>query len=959
MFRLDTYRLIKKTFRRFLSLTLIVLIGSGFMMGLMSDPFIMRESVDAFNDENRLQDIQIYSQYGFCFDDYIALKKNPQVEEIFPSKMIDTLCTDRNGQGFVARICEVNRTVNLITLTEGRMPENDYECVVLDSVVPSLSFMVGEWISFSGDSIDEQLKHRDFLIVGKVVTPEYISKVMGSSLYKNQDLDAVVYANNANFISEYYTSIFLTVKGSSDPLSYTSRYENYVKDNSDEINNTAYAQQNVLKDRIKDTMSLKLQEARELFEEEKRKGQEELSKAEAQLNEANIQIIAYETELRSLQMVINQLKGVVEDHEEEIQDGINETNYYLEEYDIDPGLVHSHQVQEYLKQALEEAKKNYNKLYYSLNYAKAQYEEGIKEYTEGVLKFNDEIAKGEAELRKAQQDLDELPKAQWTILYRDGHYSSYMYDNTCRQMTAIGIALPMIFFLVAALVCLTTMKRLVDEQRGQIGIFVALGFNKRAIIGKYVSYALLATFIGCFLGILLGQVLFPTVIYHTWRLMYDLPEIKLSFPIQYVLLCVLSFSLLMSLVTAYVVNSVLKEKPASLMRPKAPKSAKAILLEKIPLIWDRLSFTSKITARNLFRYKSRFLMTVIGVAGCTGLLLIGWGIKDSISDIVRIQFSEIFHYGYQIYLEDSHHTEENIEILKENFDNEEAVAFMTYTTKVYLSNDDDTANMIVMDPRDAFVVLDLKKTDKTTPIRLNSDGVIVSEKFARNHHIRKGDYITLESRNGIKAEVRVAEICEMYFQHYIFMSSAVYENVFEEPIDCRTIAVSTSDPETLKKDAEQLEGFVSIVDFSGMISTFQTMIEALDLIIAVIIITAGSLAFVVLMNITQVNISERVREIATLKVLGFNHTEIDLYIFKEILLLTLIGSLIGLPLGVVEHHFIMNVINMDMIMFGMNVKVPSFLYAFVITFLFTGIVLLYMRKPLKKIDMVESLKSVE
>ena len=959
MFRLDTYRLIKKTFRRFLSLTLIVLIGSGFMMGLMSDPFIMRESVDAFNDENRLQDIQIYSQYGFCFDDYIALKKNPQVEEIFPSKMIDTLCTDRNGQGFVARICEINRTVNLVTLTEGRMPENDYECVVLDSVVPSLSFTIGEWISFSGDTIDDQLKHRDFLIVGKVITPEYISKVMGSSLYKNQDLDAVVYVNNANFISEYYTSIFLTVKGASRPLSYTQRYEDYVKDNSDDINNTAYSQQNVLKDRIKDTMSLKLEEARKLFEEEKLKGQEELSEAESQLNEANIQIIAYETELRSLQMVINQLKGVVEDHKEEIQDGINETNYYLEEYDIDPGLVHSHQVQEYMKQALEEAKKNYNRLYYSLNYAKGQYEEGLKAYTEAVLTYNDEIAKGEAQLRKAQQDLDELPKAQWTILYRDGHYSSYMYDNTCKQMTAIGIALPLIFFLVAALVCLTTMKRLVDEQRGQIGIFVALGFNKRSIIGKYVSYALLATFIGCFLGIVLGQLLFPTVIYHTWRLMYDLPEIRLSFPIPYVLLCVLSFSLLMSLVTAHVVRTNLNEKPASLMRPKAPKSAKAILLEKIPLIWDRLSFTSKITARNIFRYKSRFLMTVIGVAGCTGLLLIGWGIKDSISDIVRIQFGEIFHYGYQIYLEDSHHTEENIEILKDNFDNEEAVAFMTYTTKVYLSNDDDTANMIVMDPRDAYVVLDLKKTDKQTPIRLNSDGVIVSEKFAKNHRIRKGDYITLESRNGIKAEVRVAEICEMYFQHYIFMSSAVYENIFEEAVDCRTIAVSTKDPETLKTDAELLEGFVSIVDFSGMISTFQTMIEALDLIIAVIIITAGSLAFVVLMNITQVNISERIREIATLKVLGFNHSEIDLYIFKEILLLTLIGSLIGLPLGVIEHHFIMNVINMDMIMFGMNIKLPSFLFAFTITFIFTGIVLLYMRKPLKKINMVESLKSVE
>jgi putative ABC transport system permease protein len=339
--------------------------------------------------------------------------------------------------------------------------------------------------------------------------------------------------------------------------------------------------------------------------------------------------------------------------------------------------------------------------------------------------------------------------------------------------------------------------------------------------------------------------------------------------------------------------------------------------------------------------------------------VIGWGIKDSISDIVRIQFSEIFHYDNQIYLENSHHIDENIEILKDNFDNEEAVAFMTYTTKVYLNNDDDTANMIVMDPRDAYVILDLRETDKETPIRLNSEGVIVSEKFARNNRIKKGDFITLESINGLKAEVRVANICEMYFQHYIFMSSSVYEHLFEEEPDFTVIAVKTSDPETLRRDAEDLEGFVSIVDFSGMISSFDTMIKALDLIIAVIIVTAGSLAFVVLMNITQVNISERIREIATFKVLGFNNREIDLYIFKEILLLTLIGSLLGLPLGVLEHHFIMNVINMEMIMFGMNISLRSFAYAFAITFVFTGIVLLYMRRPLKKVDMVESLKSVE
>ena len=465
--------------------------------------------------------------------------------------------------------------------------------------------------------------------------------------------------------------------------------------------------------------------------------------------------------------------------------------------------------------------------------------------------------------------------------------------------------------------------------------------------------------IGGVAGILLGQLIFPTVIYKTWRLMYDLPKMEISYPVIYVTVCLLSFLSLMCIVTAYVVGKTLKDVPASLMRPKAPKNAKEIILEKIPFIWERLSFTSKIPARNLFRYKSRFLMTVIGVAGCTALLVLGYGIKDSISDVIDIQFGEIFGYDYQIALENDHHLEENLEILENDLSNETVAPFMSYTGKLYFNSRSDTASVIVMDPRNALMSMELRSVDKKTPLKLNNEGIIVSNKFARNNGIRKGDMVILESRNGIKAEVKVTEICEMYFQHYIFMSEAMYQTLFEEDVRDTLIAVRSNDPDRLMKDCNGLKDFISIVDFSAMIDQFQTMIDALDLIIAVIIVTSGSLAFVVLVNLTQVNISERVREIATLKVLGFNEHEVNLYIFKEILLLTLIGGLLGLPLGVLEHHFIMNVINMEMVMFGMNIAVLSFVYAFLITFVFTGIVLFFMRKPLQSINMVESLKSVE
>lgn len=442
--------------------------------------------------------------------------------------------------------------------------------------------------------------------------------------------------------------------------------------------------------------------------------------------------------------------------------------------------------------------------------------------------------------------------------------------------------------------------------------------------------------------------------------MYDLPEIKLYFPIEYVTICVLAFSALMSFVTFMVVKGTLKDMPSQLLRPKAPKSSKRVLLEKIGFLWRRLSFTSKITARNIFRYKSRFLMTVIGVAGCTALLVVGFGIRDSISDIVSIQYGEIFSYDYQINLENDHHLSENVEKLKADLNNEEVVPFMTYTTKAYMENNDEgTLNVEVFDARESKSVLSLKSKDRKTKIELDNSGVIISEKFSINHKLKEGDYITIESQNGLKREVRIAKICEFYFQHYLFISEAYYEDIFGELVHENCIAVSTDDRESLEKDVKGLEDYVSMVDFSGLIAQFETMIEALNFIIAVIIVAAGSLALVVLINLIQVNIAERIREIATLKVLGFHDQEVNSYIFKEVLLLTMLGGALGLPLGVVEHHFIMNVINMDMMMFGMNISAFSFGISFAITLLFTLLVSLFMRRHLRQIAMVESLKSVE
>ena len=1099
MFNKDTFRLIRKTSNRFLSLFMIVLVASAFMMGLFTNSLILRESVDLYNDKYHLQDLQIYSSYGFCEEDIEALKQNEDVKEVFASKFVDAYGQIGERPAIVFRLEELERSVNEFELTSGRLPRNSFEVLLLEEGLDSAEAYLDRYVHvyLNWEDLHERLLNDQFKIVGTCKSPAYTAKILGASNCENQDLDAILFVPEKNFIFDYYTTLYLNIAGADEKMSYTAGYEDYIEEKSASIEATKIKQEGYLRDKIYNENLKKLQDGEAEFQEKKQEGQNELDEAKKKLDDANIELIVSQSLIDSnrvtLQTTLSQLdaaEAVLEENERLVENGIRQaeaqggmdfdtlytevsaayTSYIMiRESNFDTGNVTDRILDELVKEkennlariaaidaevaaldplaedyaekaadlqvekqglqirntVIDETIRSYEqdasenmqqskeemmkalddqfggsvestfiqlKTLYDgreklrnsrieleagrqqaaqgqaaldeaqakLNAGKREYEKGLKDYEEGLMNFNDEIEKAENELKKAREELEALPNASWVLLDRDQHYSSYMFKNTISQMKAIGYALPFLFYLVAALVCMTTMTRLIDEQRSQIGIFMALGFSNAQIISKYVIYALTASLGGSLLGVLAGQAIFPTVIYNTWRLMYALPPIKLYYPLGYVLACILAFSLLMGGVTFLVTRSSLQEMPSQLLRPKAPKSSKRVILERIGFLWKRLPFTSKITARNIFRYKARFLMTVIGVAGCTALLVVGFGIKDSISDIVSIQYGQIFAYDYQINLENDHHLDYDLDILKDDLNNKEVVPFMTYTTKAYLNEkEDDTLYVEVFDARESKQVLNLRRTDHKTEIELDNSGVVISQKFAINHSLKEGDTLTVESLNGIKREVRIAKICEFYFQHYLFISQSYYESVFEENVHVNCIAVTADDKEGLKKDCEALEDFISLVDFSGLIEQFETMIKALDIIIAVIIVAAGSLALVVLINLIQVNIAERIREIATLKVLGFHDQEVNSYIFKEVFLLTIIGGLAGLPLGVVEHHFIMNVINMDMMMFGMNISVFSFSVSLAITLLFTLLVMLVMKKHLQEIEMVESLKSVE
>ena len=966
MFRIETFRLIIRTFRRFLSLTLIVMIGAGFMMGLMSTPEIMRKSVDRYNDEYDLQDLVIYSPYGFCEEDYIAIKNADNVESVYISKEIDCHGTDRDGISKVIRVSELSKNINNYRLINGRLPQKKNECLYVYNDFGKL-YKIGDQfvLDYGSKDIDDYLSENEYTIVGVIESPQYIGKMYGASNFNNEEIDGVILVPNVNFVSEYYTTMYVTLYGAKDLLSNTDSYDKYIEDKKTDLENVVSKQQSYLRDKLISEATETLDENEKLFEQIKTEGKKQLDDAKKQLDDANIQIIAYEAQLntldalvRSLQAAIKNDSGVLNDIHDFTLDVETDIDHFLELF----GLNGSYPVSgtmEYLYNEYNKAVSQYNSVKGQLNYAKSQYEEGLKKYEEALVKYDKEIADGEQQLKLARAQLNDLPKSQWIILDRDQQYSTMMYKSTCLQMGTVGLYMPIMFFLVAALVCLTTMKRLVDEQRGQIGIYVALGYSNIQIIGKYVSYALLASLCGGIIGSIIGLMLFPTVIYNTWRMAYLLPDIITIFSIKNLLLSVGSFAVLMCGITAYVVHNIVKDTPASLMRPVAPKKVKEIFIEKIPFLWNALSFTSKITARNIFRYKSRFLMTIAGIAGCCGLLILGFGIRDSISDVLVIQNKEIFTNDYSVTLKDSSYVDAAIEELNNNSHVERATPYYTYVTRIYLDGEEATANMIITNQKESQFIFNLRETDKKTPIKIRSDGIVVSEKFAKNHSLKEGDTITIESGNRIKAEVKISKICEMYFQHYIFMSDDLYESTFDEELLKNKISIKVFDDYDMTSEINSLNGFSSMTSTEATMEKFGALIAAFNLVIVVIILVAGSLAFVVIINLTQVNISERIREIATLKVLGFTDHEVNTYIFKEIILLSLIGCVVGIPIGFIEHKFIMSVVSLEMIMYGNQIKPMSYIYSMLITVIFTVIVLLFMRKPLREVNMVESLKSVE
>lgn len=609
---------------------------------------------------------------------------------------------------------------------------------------------------------------------------------------------------------------------------------------------------------------------------------------------------------------------------------------------------------------------------------RSEYEQAAKEaedqITDGQVKIIDgekQLADAKQKIADAKAEIKKIENPKWYVQTREDALTEYQgYGDNADRMRSIGKVFPVLFFLVAALISLTTMTRMVEEQRVQIGTMKALGYGKAAIAGKYIGYALIATLGGSIFGVLIGEKILPLVIIYGYMILYKhLPAILLPYHMSYAIqasVIAVACILIATIASCY---KELAAEPAELMRPAAPKQGKRILLERIGIIWKHLNFTWKSTVRNLIRYKKRFFMTIFGIGGCMALMVVGFGLKDCIYEIVSLQYEKVQFYDAATYMNDDISEENRQQIqeyLDQNADVKETIEVHMQKTDVKSASGKKTLYLMV--PSDDEKIEDFlsfhSRTNKNEVYSLKKDEVILTEKMASLLNVKVGDQLTIEDEDRGDQTVTIGAICENYMSHYLYLSPEKYEELYGKPVEYNTIIYSVKDgkDDQIEKTGTKLlamDGVLNVSYTSSIEGRLDDMLRSLNLVIVVLIVSAGMLAFVVLYNLNNINITERQRELATLKVLGFYDGEVASYVYRENILLTIIGSVVGMVLGNFLHRYTILTVEVEEAMFGRQIHWQSYLYSFLFTAAFSLFVNWVMFYKLKKIDMVESLKSVE
>ena len=987
----DSIKEIKKTYKRFISILLMAFLGVGFFAGIRASSPDMLDTIDQYYKEQNVYDIEIISTLGLTNQDVEAISEIENVETVDVSFENDGVIKTENKETIVKLLTlgELNKPV----LLEGEFPGAENECLVEQDFLKENGKEIGDTIQLeieptkndNGDEI-EYLKNNEMKIVGTVKSPLYISRDRGTSNLGAGKINYYTYIPKENVNTEIYTRIYVKVKDADKYITSEDDYEDYIEEVKDNIEEIKEERELARKQGLEDIANQKITDAENELNIQKQDAETKIKDAEQKLADAREEIQNGENEINknkknadtqfaNAQKEIDNAKIQLQAKEQELNTQEEQTNAQFEQLgmenpylaEIQKGKEQITQSRSQLEQQQQQLNTTKNNTYSQieiarkeLDDAKTKLQEGEKELEENKVEFNQKIADAEQELADARDKIKDIENPKWYILDRNSNagYVSFIQDT--KSIANIGKVFPLVFFAVAALISLTSMTRMVEEQRMQIGTLKALGYSQIQIISKYILYASLASFIGGFAGMCVGFVSLPPILWALYGMMYQIADsISIGFKWQIGGTGLILISVCIIGATIYAALKELRETPATLMRPKAPKAGNRVMLERIPFIWKRLNFSHKVTVRNIFRYKKRFIMTIIGIFGCTSLIVTGFGIKDSIQAILPNQFEKVFTYDLQINLKN----EEDIAQIKENENVEKAVEiYMTSVKGIVDDHEEDIQVVVPKENLDSLINLIDVKTHEYLEIQDNE--MYLTDKVAQLLEVKEGDTIELRNNDNEEYEVKISKIVENYVSHYIYMSKTTYQNLTGKEYETnvlltKNIELTETEEDVLVTELIKKESVAGITRSTTVMKTLDDTLQLLDYVVVILIVSAGLLAFVVLYNLANVNISERIRELATIKVLGFFDKEVYEYVARETSILTAIGIILGLAGGYCLNYFIIGTCEINMLRFAKIVTPKSYLYAVVITIVFTVIVNIATYFALKKINMIESLKSVE
>lgn len=1014
-------REVRHSLGRFLAIFGIVALGVGFLAGLWAATPDMHLSMDNYFDQQQMADVFIKSTMGLTEDDIAALVSFPQVANLLPAKVTDAIVATADNGRLTTRIFglpwaqlsgDEPLAVNRLQLVAGRLPQTTQECLVEKSdnflSQPELGTTLNIVPPDNGD--EELYATTEFTVVGVVANPFYFSNEREPSTAGKGRLEAIIYIADSCYELDVYTDIYLTSVEATDLIAFSDAYQNHIDAFVAQLEELAEERSHLRYGDIYEEGRLKLDEARTELAAAEEEAAAELAKAWREISDARRELAAArqdldrgQTELTAARATLATRRAEAEAEIAQAEQGLAQARQKLEQGEqslaaaLEAGLLGPEQAaamrqeldygwQQYTKGVteLDEARGTMNRemlraeaeitqAALDLEQGESDYATGLRglaageaDYWQAAAEVAQELADARIEIEEAAQELGDLAAPTWYVLNRNANASYVSFAMNTEKVESIATVFPVFFMLVAALVSLASMTRMIEEERTQIGIMKALGYSRLAIMQKYIGYCGLASLAGSLIGLAVGFRLLPAVVWQAFAAIYQLPPLSTPYRWPFAIVATLLAIFLTMLVTIYACSRALAEKPAMLMRPRAPKAGRRILLERVTPVWSRLKFSHKATARNLFRYKKHFYMTIVGVAGCTALIVTGFGLRDSINSIAQTQFSEIMRYDLSLDCKESKTLD--VELDAALHESQKVLDYMVVHTERATAHQNGTdVTVTIYVPQDIEALPDfinLRERKSASPLNLDQYSVVVSETLARSLGLQPGDVFILENADEVMVGLTVAGVSETYVGSFVYLTPAAYQAAFAQTANINTVLAKT----TLLDGAEQdalLSELLALDAVSGAQFLAQTkqsfdhLLEAINLVVILLIFAAGALAIIVLYNLININIEERRKELATLRVLGFHHEEVAGYIFRETAILTIIGTLVGLLLGKLLHTFVAREAESTDLMLGQSIAPLSYLLSAALTLFFAGLVALAMYRKLKQIEMVESMKAIE